>query len=98
MKDGFKSYLYEIENYGMRVERLELELDTIMGMKRLLEWMEAAYQRGAQDMASNTLETLGDYAAAMEGLSEPHYTASESFDAAADNLKVYYDDIFKDVE
>jgi hypothetical protein len=96
LKESFNAYLNEVENYGLRVERLELELDTIMGIKRLLEWMQAAYNRGASDMANDTLHTLADYSTALSGLNHASYTASEAFDAAAENLQDYYKRILKD--
>jgi hypothetical protein len=96
LKERFNSYLDEIENYGMRWERLDDEYHSGMSKKRLLEWLEAAYHRGAKDIANDTLDTLRIYGTAVAGLNDKLYNATEAFDSSADNLKVYYDLMFKD--
>jgi hypothetical protein len=95
-KEGFESYLTEIENYGMRYERLYAEFDVGMTHNRLEEWLWAAYKCGAQDMANDTLDTLRIYGTAVAGLNDKLYNATEAFDSSADNLEVYYDLMFKD--
>lgn len=42
----FSEYLYEIENYGTRYERLMEEWDNGMTVERMMEWLNAAYNAG----------------------------------------------------
>jgi hypothetical protein len=95
-KEGFQSYLNEIENYGMRWERLYAEFNAGMSHKRLEEWLEAAYKCGARDMANDTLDTLRIYGTAVAGLNDKLYNGTEAFDRSADNLEDYYGLIFKE--
>lgn len=95
IKESFIRYIDELEGYSMRSERLQDEFEHSMDYKRLLEWLESAYAQGAKDMAQDTLETLGDYGAALAGFDDRMYTPSDCFDKSADNLKIYYDDVFQ---
>lgn len=91
LKAKFKDYFNELEGYSFRSERFYAEFESgIMREKRILEWLEAAYLRGAQDMAQDTLDTLGDYATAVAGIDEPKRTPTEGYDAAHESLMVYY--------
>lgn len=95
LKDEFKSYLYEIENYGTREERLYDEFQSGMSYDRLLQWLEAAYKCGAKSIADDTLYTLGCYGTAVAGVNNIHYNATQAMDSAAENLEHYYSTIFK---
>lgn len=91
LKAKFKEYFDEMEGYGFRSERFYEEFESgMMRGPRILKWLEAAYMRGARDMAQDTLDTLGDYAAAVAGIEEPLRNPSEGYDAAHESLMVYY--------
>jgi hypothetical protein len=50
MNQGTQDWLTEIESFGMRWERLIQEYeDSQMNLKRILEWLDAAYERGYND-------------------------------------------------
>lgn len=99
LKEQFLAYFNEQEGYGLRSERLHDDLIYIVWnpgctsakrMEIVTKWMEAAYRQGARDMAQDTVDTLGDYATAVAGIDEVVYTREAAFDAAKDNLMVYY--------
>lgn len=94
LKAKFNEYFNELEGFSLRSERFYEEFESgIMRGGRILEWLEAAYMRGAQDMAQDTLDTLGDYAAAVAGIEEPRrfrFTPSECYDGVHQELMVYY--------
>lgn len=52
-------------------------------------WMSQAYMAGAQAMAKETLNILGDWAAATEGLDPEMLEPSEVYDRARENLHHY---------
>lgn len=52
-------------------------------------WMRLAYMAGARMMAQDLLDTLADYAGAVEGLEPEMMTPSEVFDRARENLFAY---------
>lgn len=96
LKAEFREYIDELEvdeleGFTLRSERFYAEFEAgIMREKRILEWMEAAYIAGAQAMAQDTLDTLGDYACACAGL-EPELIKPETvYDNAQHSLHVYY--------
>jgi hypothetical protein len=97
LKKKFQDYLHDLEGYSFRIERFDAECDAdIMNKERILEWMEAAFFAGANAMAQDTLDTLGDYGTSLAGINEVCYTRTQAFDIAADNLKMYYDIVLKD--
>lgn len=99
LKKKFQDYLHDLEGYSFRIERFDAECDsTIMDNKRILEWMEAAFIAGANTMAQDTLDTLGDYGTSLAGIDEVCYTRTQAFDIAADNLLLYYKTVLKDKE
>jgi len=88
---GFDTYLGELEGHSTRACRLYAEVEAgIMTEQRIVEWMRAAYQQGARDIAQDTVDTLGDYACAMAGFPEVVYTHEAAFDVAKDSLMTYY--------
>lgn len=96
LKTNFEKYLNEIESYASRLERLYDEVESgMMRESRILEWMQAAYEQGCKDMAQDTLDTLGDYATALAGISDIVYTRESAHDAVRVNLIAYYDMILK---
>lgn len=52
-------------------------------------WMREAYKQGARAMAQDVLDTLADYACAVEGLEPEMVTPAEIFDRARENLFCY---------
>lgn len=52
-------------------------------------WMREAYKSGARAMAQDMLNTLCDYACAVEGLDPELITPSEVYDRARENLFTY---------
>jgi hypothetical protein len=52
-------------------------------------WMRLAYMAGARAMAQDVLDTLADYACAVEGLDPELLTPAEIYDRARENLFVY---------
>lgn len=49
----FEEWLYEIENFSTRLERLMEEVDTTEGYGRLIKWLEAAYNVGLEEGRNN---------------------------------------------
>ena len=91
LKVKFNEYLNEVEGYGTRLERLCDEVESgHIRERRMIEWLLAAYQQGARDMAQDTVDTLGDYACAVAGIDGVVYTREAAYDAARDSLMVYY--------
>jgi len=96
LKEKFKEYLDEVENYGTRYERF-LE-ESHHGPDRMINWLEAAFMAGANVMAMDTLDTLLDYGTAVAGIALPTYNSTDAFDMAHDNLAVYFTEIFEETE
>tara|TARA_R110000868_G_scaffold67757_1_gene200817 strand:+ start:540 stop:884 length:345 start_codon:yes stop_codon:yes gene_type:complete len=99
LKEKFLEYFNEQEGFSLRSDRLYDDLSFMVfnpgctsakRMEIITKWMEAAYRQGARDMAQDTVNTLGDYATALAGIPEVVYTREEAYDAAKDNLMVYY--------
>lgn len=91
VKAKFNEYLHQTEGFSSRLERLYDEFESgQIRERRMIEWLLAAYQQGAHDMAQDTVDTLGDYATAVAGIEQVVYTREAAFDAAKDNLMVYY--------
>lgn len=87
----FLEYFNEIEGFSLRGERFYSEFESgSMSKESVLEWLKAAFLRGARDMAQDTVDTLGDYATALAGIDEVVYTREQAYDAAAESLMVYY--------
>lgn len=47
----FLEYFNEIEGFSLRGERFYSEFESGMSKESVLEWLKAAYLRGANDMA-----------------------------------------------
>lgn len=64
-----------------------------MGMTASIDvrdyWQREAYKAGARKMAQDILDTLADYACAVEGLEPELLEPCEVFDRARENLFVY---------
>lgn len=100
LKNEFRNYLYELENYCYRVERFYDDLEHNRTHERMTQWLEAAFICGARAVANDTVETLLDYGTAVAGVDgdKKVYNRTEAFDAAANNLVAYYSDIFDEVD
>jgi hypothetical protein len=44
----FEEWMFEIENYGTRMERFLEEWDNGMSEKDIMKWLKAAYQMGLE--------------------------------------------------
>lgn len=50
MNEKFLEYFHELQGFTTRSERFYEEFECgVMREKRIIEWMQAAYMRGAQD-------------------------------------------------
>ena len=58
--------------------------------------MRQVWRAAAEWMAYDTLNTLLDYAAAVEGLPAECTTPSQKFDEVHNNLVIYFNQILKD--
>lgn len=52
---SFDNWLNEIENYGLRLERLYAEFPDQPDMSRLIEWLRAAYHAGEDSRYADTV-------------------------------------------
>lgn len=102
LKAKFEEYFHEPEGFGLRSERFHESLDAFSNKAALAAsmklWLEAAFVQGARVMAQDSVDTLRDYGTAVAGIDELCYNRSEAFDAAADNLMLYYTQILQDAE
>lgn len=107
LNKAFLNYFNESEGFSLRSERFYDDVRSILTNpalssasrnKLMRGWLEAAFIQGARTMAQDTLDTLGDYATAVAGIDEKVYNRSEAFDAAKDNLMVYFTQILQDSE
>lgn len=94
----FEDFFYELEGFSLRAERFwdDFSNMTPNERKRAEQWLRAAFIRGAEAMANDTLETLGDYGTAVAGIDEPKYNATQCFDKARENLEVYFNRVIED--
>jgi hypothetical protein len=104
LEKEFDKFFHEIENYCLRSERFYDDVMVIRNSKReplthyneIMEaWLQAAFNAGAKAMAEDTLGTLRDFGNAVAGIDKTR-NLTEGFDAAADNLVIYYNSIFKE--
>ena len=81
LKKKFREYFYELEGFSLRSERFfdEFKFESVQEQK-IIKWLEAAYRQGACDMAQDTVDTLGDYAAAVAGLKSEMVTPGYFFE------------------
>jgi len=49
----FEEWMYEIENYGTRMERFLSEWDNGMSDKDIMKWLQAAYEMGVEHGSNN---------------------------------------------
>ena len=96
LEDEFNSWFNEIETYCLRSERLYEELPS-MTSHQMLQWLKAAYLHGIKTAAQDSVDTLRDYSTAMYGVKYA-VPADLAFDDSANNLQVYWNNIFKDTK
>lgn len=60
-------------------------------------WMRQAYKAGARKMAQDLLDTLADYACAVEGLDPELLEPCEVYDRARENLFAYVTEVLDNV-
>ena len=99
LKKKFQEYFYELEGFSLRSERFfdEFKFESAQEQK-IIKWLEAAYRQGACDMAQDTVDTLGDYAAAVAGLKSEMVTPDQVYDKARSSLIAYYNDVLDETE
>lgn len=95
LDDEFNSWFNAVEVFSLRSERFYEELPS-MTSHQMLAWLKAAYLHGVKTAAEDSVKTLAEYSASLEGCNDVQYYPSQSFDVAADNLSAYWDDILKD--
>ena len=102
LDEKFWEYFHEQEGFGLRSERFYDSLEAFSNQSALAAsmklWLQAAFVQGARVMAQDTVDTLRDYGTAVAGIDAVCYTSEQAFDAAADNLMVYYTQILKDAK
>lgn len=96
LEDEFNSWFNEIETYCLRSERFYEELPS-MTSHEMLGWLKAAYLHGIKTAAQDSVDTLRDYSTAMYGVKYV-VPADLAFDDSANNLQVYWNNIFKDTK
>ena len=52
----FEEWMYEIENYGTRMERFLSEWDNGMSDKDIMKWLKAAYEMGVEHALKNRID------------------------------------------
>ena len=101
LKFKFNEYFMTPEGFSFRAERFYDDVETqrfAQDATLMVKWLEAAFIEGCRTMAQDTLDTLGDYATSVAGINELVYNRTQAFDAARENLMVYYTQILSDVE
>ena len=101
LKFKFNEYFMTPEGFSFRAERFYDDVETqrfAQDATLMVKWLEAAFIEGCRTMAQDTLDTLGDYATSVAGIDELLYNRTQAFDAARENLMVYYTQILSDVE
>lgn len=72
----------------------ELAYEDAANPVKLMEWLKLAYMQGAKDMATEDVDALYDFGTAIAGTNEI-IKLEDGFDQAADNLKSYHQQLFK---
>ena len=101
LKFKFNEYFMAPEGFSFRAERFYDAVESqrfAQDATLMVKWLEAAFIEGCRTMAQDTLDTLGDYATSVAGIDELVYNRTQAFDAARENLMVYYTQILSDVE
>jgi hypothetical protein len=107
LKQEFEDWMNDNRGFTLRSDRLSSDLSNIVHnphmtstrrMEIMTEWLRSAYLAGARTMAQDSLDTLRDYGTAVAGCPEPKRNPTECYDAAADNLMVYYTQILDRAE
>ena len=95
-KDAFQRW-YWFDRYGLVSSRGEW-MGEDAPEKFRHDMVEAAFLAGCRWMAQETLDTLGDYACAVEGLKAQATTPAQKYDDARESLMVYFTKVLDDVE
>lgn len=93
-QDAFQRWYWE-DRYGLVSSRGEWMCDASTEKFRH-DMVRAAFLEGCRWMAQETLDTLGDYACAVEGLPKESVTPSQIYDRAHQNLHVYFTQVLGD--
>ena len=101
LEDSFENWFHAVESYELKSERFYRVINehrTREGQAKLIvDWLKAAYMQGAKIAAQDSVDTLRDYSTAMYGVKYA-VPADLAFDDSANNLQVYWNNIFKDKE
>jgi hypothetical protein len=83
----FIKWFFEDEYPSLGKNRAQTFLVTEKGQRDY--WMRQAYMAGCRAVAQDLLDTLADYACAVEGLDPELVTPAEIYDRARENLHAY---------
>lgn len=95
-RDAFQKW-YWFDTYGLTGTRGEWMGDTAP-TKFQHDMVEAAFLAGCRWMAQETLDTMGDYATALEGCNPETQTPAKKYDDVRDSLMVYFTKVLDDME
>lgn len=101
LEDSFENWFHEVESSGLKSERFYEEINHYHTREAqaelILTWLKAAYLHGIKTAAQDSVDTLRDYSTAMYGVKYA-VPADLAFDDSANNLQVYWNNIFKDTK
>ena len=102
LEDEFNSWFNAVEVFGLRSERFFQEINYYRTREAqaelMITWLKAAYLHGIKTAARDSVDTLRDYSTSLEGCVDYEYYPSQAYDAAAESLDVYWQDVLKDKE
>ena len=87
LKQEFQEYFNEQESFSLRSERFFEEYSSgQMNQQRMMQWLEAAFIRGARTISQNTIDILRQS------------SHNEVSGVVADNIMVHYTKVLQDEE
>ena len=95
-QDAFQKW-YWFDQYGIASTR-GMWMGDNPTEKFMHDMVEAAFLQGCRWMAQETLDTLGDYACAVEGLKPETITPAQKYDDARESLMVYFTKVLDDMD
>ena len=95
-RDAFQRW-YWYDQYGIASTR-GMWMGDNPTEKFIHSMVEAAFLEGCRWMAQETVDTLGDYACAVEGLEAELITPAKKYDDAQQGLMVYFAKVLDDME
>lgn len=96
----FQEWFQENEGNALRSERFYDSLTRFKTTEALASslilWLEAAYVHGVETAATDSCDTLLDYATALAGCHPESKTPTQSYDEAAKSLIEYWKEVLGD--